>query len=50
MNNTAFSQNVVQGLRASESRSEQVGKTDSGAPPQSTQSRFGEGKVQDSTF
>lgn len=50
MNNTAISQNVVQELCGSESCSEQVGKTDSWAPPQPTQSKFGEGKVQDSTF
>lgn len=46
MNNTAVSQNVVQGLPASEPGGEQVRKSHSGVPPQPTQSRTGEGKGQ----
>lgn len=44
MNNTAVSQTVVQGLRASESGGEQVRKSHSGVPPQPTQSRTGGGE------
>lgn len=44
MNNTAVSQNVVQGLPASEASGEQAGRSDSGVSTQPTQSRFGGGE------